>query len=161
MHTKMKFLKKYLNNQGVTFIEMVLVVTCIAIIGSFSLPSYKNYTARTRVKYAANTMLADITNLRMKSLSMSKNHYLQFYNEKKECGYYVYEDKNQDGKYSQTEVVQKKSISAEFIGVRVKSSKDIEFTSRGIISSPTSITLSTDKIQVILDVNVLGKVSLN
>lgn len=69
---------KFSKNQGITLLEILLVINIIAILASLSIPSFFNNIADYRLKSAVRELVSDIQKSRAEAIKYNSNVIIDF-----------------------------------------------------------------------------------
>ena len=131
---------KTLKKNGFSLLELMIVITVMAIVSAFAIPKVGQYLAERRLNGAAQTMMAHLMLARQKAVSQN-NAFKVFFNTNHH-GYTILDDDNGDGSITTGEAVETKDIQTDYYDVTFSASADPVFSSRGTAFG-TTVTLTS------------------
>ena len=124
---------------GFTLIELIVIIAIVAVFAAIAVPNFLSYLPKHRLNGAARQVMGDLMAARMKAVKENCDVAVAFVTDNSE--YRIWTDSNNNGiKDSGEEIT--KDIQSNYRDVIIKSTKNIEFHSRGTANPYGIIVLS-------------------
>lgn len=137
--------------------EMMIVVAIMAIMAAIAFPSYQNMMARNRLNGAARQVMSDLMEARMKAVKLNCDVAVAFVFDNPE--YKIWTDSNNNGTKDSGEEITR-NIQSNYYDVKIKSTRSIEFHSRGTANPFGSITLTNPTGSKNVKAHITGRVMI-
>jgi prepilin-type N-terminal cleavage/methylation domain-containing protein len=120
--------------KGFTLVEVMIVVTLIAIMASFAVPAWQHYSVNTNLKTASREIIADILNTRQRAIAENFNNYRMIF----DTGSNTYAlTRTDNGATLWTKSVYAFGGGSELNNVNLSGGSVINFQRRGTLTSGT------------------------
>lgn len=147
-----------LPKQGLTLVELMVVMVILAIMASILLPDYRSYMLQRRLNGAAYAVMSDLMLARSQAISMNRNVSVLF--SASPSSQYTYDD---------TGVATTKNIQtgSRYFDVTLSADNKPIFSSRGIATNAggtnpvATVTVSNPAGSKTVTVNIAGQVAIN
>ena len=153
-----------MNGKGFTLIEMLTVLSIVAVLGVCSIPAVFSWKARVTLQGDARMFAADLQKVKMQAIKLNCPVVIEF----SENGYRIFEDSGEGGgkrgdwKQTGTETtLGEKSFSKGTVFRHNFSGKRLRFSGTGGNKVGTAVFEGNNGKQVQVVLSVLGRVRIN
>jgi Tfp pilus assembly protein FimT len=148
--------RKGLGQSGFSMLEAVATIVIALILSSVMIPQMVGMARRARLNGATRELVSVLSKTRMEAVSKNKTYALKVIDY---TTYVVYRDENEDGTFGTDESVETYDLSSGYPGVKMKASRDVEFSPKGTVLS-TVFKLGNDSGTKSVRVNIAGRVKI-
>jgi len=131
--------------KGLSLIELIVVITLIAILVGIAGLNFKKWNAKYRAENEIKKLYTCLMKTRMKAMKENMLYIVKL----EQNQYKVYKDKNNNGQPDDNELIEEGKIEDPF---KLDSNKKLlKMDKRGIIKTPCSIWLDLDKNEELIN----------
>ncbi len=154
-------MKSISNHKGFSFYELMVAIAIIAVISAIAIPNLIGWRAETKFRGAVNNLKGDLNIARMTAVKENVAVVVQFYSDR----YEIYLDNDGDWNLDSGERrirnrVLPAGVSID-LGATDFTSDRTRFNTRGLPSNTGTVVLSNANGTQSLNLNMLGRISVN
>ena len=148
------------NQKGFSLIELIVVITIIAIAVGIIIPVYSSMKPKLRLNGAARQMQGDLMRAKMQAVSQNNKFRIIYVDDHQ---YKILDDDDDSGVVNGNESIVTKDIQTNYYDVTYSSGNpdDLIFYPRGTAAGLTTITLTNPSGTSTVSVSITGRVKID
>ncbi len=148
------------NQKGFSLIELIVVITIIAIAVGIIIPVYSSMKPKLRLNGAARQMQGDLMRAKMQAVSQNNKFRIIYVDDHQ---YKILDDDDDSGDVNGNESIVTKDIQTNYYDVTYSSSNsnNLIFSPRGTVANLTTITLTNPSGTSTVSVSITGRVKID
>jgi len=148
------------NQKGFSLIELIVVITIIAIAVGIIIPVYSSMKPKLRLNGAARQIQGDLMRAKMQAISQNNKFRIIYVDDHQ---YKILDDDDDSGDVNGNESIVTKDIQTNYYDVTYSSSNsnNLIFSPRGTAANLTTITLTNPSGTSTVSVSITGRVKID
>ncbi len=143
------------SKKGFTLVELMIVITVMALLFAIGAPTFQTYRTQSRLKGATRQVASDLMAARMQAIKENNRFKVSLINNHQ---YTILDDNNNNGAADSGEATQTSDIQIEYYDVTMISNNSPIFLPNGTAANMATITLTNPAGSRNVTVAITGRV---
>jgi len=143
------------SKKGFTLVELMIVITVMALLFAIGAPTFQTYRTQSRLKGATQQVASDLMAARMQAIKENNRFKVSLINNHQ---YTILDDNNNNGAADSGEATQTSDIQIEYYDVTMISNNSPIFLPNGTAANMATITLTNPAGSRNVTVAITGRV---